>query len=570
MALLLGYGAGAINPYLAFETLDDMIRQGLLPGLDHKAAVKNYIKALNKGVLKVISKMGISTIQSYRGAQIFEAIGLDKEFVDRYFTWTASRIGGVGIDVVARGRRSRGTSAPSPSGRSAAAELDWGGEYQWRRDGEYHLFNPETVFKLQHATRSGQYGIFKEYTALVDAQSTQPRDPARALRASSGAPEPVPLEEVEPVEAILRRFATGRHVLRLHQPRGARDARHRHEPHGRQVEHRRGRRGSRRATSAMPTATSGAARSSRSPPAASASPASTWSTRTTSRSRWPRAPSPARAASSPGTRSTRGSPRCATPRPGVGLISPPPHHDIYSIEDLAQLIHDLKNANPRARISVKLVSEVGVGTVAAGVAKAHSDVVLISGHDGGTGAAPAHVASSTAGTPWELGLAETQQVLVMNKLRDRIIVQTDGQMKTGRDVVIARPPGGRGVRLLHRPPRGHGLHHDAGLPPQHLPGGHRHPGSAAPREVHGQARVRRELLPLHRRGGARAHGAARLPDHGRDDRPRGPPRRQAPRWTTGRRGASTSRASSTGRRWAPRSRCARWSSRTTASTSRST
>ncbi len=263
------------------------------------------------------------------------------------------------------------------------------------------------------------------------------------------------------------------------------------------------------------------------------------------RSRWPRAPSPARAASCPATRSTRGSPRSATRRPGVGLISPPPHHDIYSIEDLAQLIHDLKNSNPKARIHVKLVAEVGVGTVAAGVAKAHADVVLISGHDGGTGASPL-TSIKHGGVPWELGLAETQQVLVLNKLRDRIVVQVDGQMKTGRDVVIAALLGAEEFGFSTGAPGGHGLHHDAGLPPEHLPGGRRHPGPRAAQALRGQARVRRELLPLHRRGGPRVHGAARLPHHGRDDRPRRPPRRQAGASTTGRPRASTSPPSCTG------------------------
>ena len=433
MALLLGYGAGAINPYLAFETLDDMIDQGLLRGLDHTTAVKNYIKALNKGILKVISKMGISTIQSYRGAQIFEAIGLDKAFVDRYFTWTASRVGGVGIDVVAQEALSRHQRA-YPDRPAGAPELDWGGEYQWRRDGEYHLFNPETVFKLQHATQSGQYRIFKEYAALVDAQS-QNLATLRGLFGFKWAPEPVPIEEVESVEAILTRFATGAMSygsisLEAHQTlavamnrmggksntgEGGEDpARYQLDERG----------DSRR--SAIKQVASGRF-----------GVTSEYLVNADDlQIKMAQGAKPGEGGQLPGHKVYPWIAKVRHSTPGVGLISPPPHHDIYSIEDLAQLIHDLKNSNPRARISVKLVSEVGVGTVAAGVAKAHADVVLISGHDGGTGASPL-TSIKHGGTPWELGLAETQQVLVMNKLRDRIIVQTDGQLKTGRDVVIA-------------------------------------------------------------------------------------------------------------------------------------
>jgi glutamate synthase (ferredoxin) len=433
MALLLGYGAGAINPYLAFESLDDMIRQGLLPGLDHKSAVKNYIKALNKGVLKVISKMGISTIHSYRGAQIFEAIGLGRALVDRYFTWTASRISGADLDVVARESMARHHRA-YPSRPVGPRELDWGGEYQWRRDGEYHLFNPDTVFRLQHATRSGQYRVFKEYTALVDDQS-RTRATLRGLFELREAPNPIPLHEVEPVEAILKRFATGAMSygsisLEAHQTlaiamnrlggksntgEGGEDpARYPRDPNG---DWRR---------SAIKQIASGRF-----------GVTSEYLVNAEDlQIKMAQGAKPGEGGQLPGHKVYPWIARVRHSTPGVGLISPPPHHDIYSIEDLAQLIHDLKNSNPKARISVKLVSEVGVGTVAAGVAKAHADVVLISGHDGGTGAAPL-TSIKHGGTPWELGLAETQQVLVMNKLRDRIIVQADGQMKTGRDVVIA-------------------------------------------------------------------------------------------------------------------------------------
>jgi glutamate synthase (NADPH) large chain len=433
MALLLGYGAGAINPYLAFETLDDLIRQGVLPTLDHKSAIKNYIKALNKGVLKVISKMGISTIQSYRAAQIFEAIGLEKAFVDRYFTWTASRIGGIGVDVVGKEVLARHHRA-FPERPVGEPELDWGGEYQWRRDGEYHLFNPDTVFKLQHATRSKQFAIFKEYTDLVNRQSEHLAT-LRGLFTFKPAAQPVPLEEVEPVEAILGRFATGAMsygsigleahetlAIAMNRMGGRSNTGEGGEDNARYLRDANGdwRR------SAIKQVASGRF-----------GVTSEYLINADElQIKMAQGAKPGEGGQLPGHKVYPWIAKVRHAMPGVGLISPPPHHDIYSIEDLAQLIHDLKNSNPRARISVKLVAEVGVGTVAAGVAKAHSDVVLISGHDGGTGAAPL-TSLKHGGVPWELGLAETQQVLVMNKLRDRIIVQTDGQLKTGRDVVIA-------------------------------------------------------------------------------------------------------------------------------------
>ncbi len=432
-ALLMGYGAGAINPYLAFETLDDMIRQGLLSGLDHEKAVKNYIKALNKGILKVMSKMGISTIQSYCGAQIFEAVGLNQEFVDRYFTWTPSRIGGVGLDVIAEEAIRRHRRA-FPDRLVTRPDLEWGGEYQWRRDGEYHLFNPDTVFKLQHATRSGQYKIFKEYTGLVDDQSRN-LCTLRGLFGFKWAEESIPLEEVEPVESIVKRFATGamsygsisqeahetlaiamnRLGGRSNTGEGGEDpARYRRDPNG---DWRR---------SAVKQVASGRF-----------GVTSEYLVNATDlQIKMAQGSKPGEGGQLPGQKVYPWIAKVRHSTPGVGLISPPPHHDIYSIEDLAQLIYDLKNSNPRARIHVKLVAEVGVGTVAAGVSKAHSDVVLISGHDGGTGASPLS-SIKHAGLPWELGLAETQQTLVLNKLRDRIVVQVDGQMKTGRDVVIA-------------------------------------------------------------------------------------------------------------------------------------
>jgi glutamate synthase (ferredoxin) len=433
VCLLIGYGAGAVNPWVAFETLDDMIDQGVLPGVDRAKAVRNYIKALNKGILKVMAKMGISTLQSYCGAQIFEAVGLNRDVIDRYFTGTASRVSGIGIEVVAEEVRRRHQDA-FPTRPAGHPELDWGGEYQWRRDGEYHLFNPDTVFKLQHATRAGQARIFREYTRLVDDQSRSLAT-LRGLVELKPAATPIPLDEVEPVESILRRFATGamsygsigqeaHETLAIAMNRlggksntgegGEDPARYRRDPNG---DWRRS------AIKQVASARFGVT--------------SEYLVNADDlQIKMAQGAKPGEGGQLPGHKVYPWIAKVRYATPGVGLISPPPHHDIYSIEDLAQLIHDLKNANPRARIHVKLVAEVGVGTVAAGVAKAHSDVVLISGHDGGTGASPL-TSIKHGGVPWELGLAETQQVLVLNKLRDRIVVQVDGQMKTGRDVVIA-------------------------------------------------------------------------------------------------------------------------------------
>jgi len=433
MCLLIGYGAGAVNPWVAFETIDDLIRQGLLPGVDRKTAVKNYIKALNKGILKVMAKMGISTLQSYCGAQIFEAIGLDRAVVDRYFTGTASRVGGVALDVIAEEVRRRHARA-YPERPVDEPDLEWGGEYQWRRDGEHHMVNPDMIARLQHATRSDSYAAFKEFSRLVDDQGRR-RATLRGLFALKPSGPPVPLEEVEPVDSILRRFATGamsygsisqeahetlaiamnRIGGRSNTGEGGEDpARYRRDANG---DWRR---------SAVKQVASGRF-----------GVTSEYLVNADDiQIKMAQGAKPGEGGQLPGHKVYPWIARVRYATPGVGLISPPPHHDIYSIEDLAQLIHDLKNANPKARIHVKLVAEVGVGTVAAGVAKAHADVVLISGHDGGTGASPL-TSIKHGGIPWELGLAETQQVLVMNKLRDRIVVQVDGQMKTGRDVVIA-------------------------------------------------------------------------------------------------------------------------------------
>jgi glutamate synthase (ferredoxin) len=437
VALLLGYGAGVVNPYVAFETIDDMVGQGMLAGVERGSAardkaIQNYIKALNKGVLKVMSKMGISALSSYCGAQVFEAIGLGPALVDKYFTHTTSRVGGIGIDVIAEEVRLRHAQAFARQ-PVRVQELGAGGEYQWRRDGEYHLFNPETVFKLQHATRSGQYRIFKEYTQAVDQQSTH-RATLRGLFRFKPAGPAVPIDEVEPVESIVKRFATGAMSY------GSISA-EAHETLAIAMNRLGGKsntgEGGEDAERFLPMA-NGDSRRSAIKQVASGRFGVTSEYLVNAdelQIKMAQGAKPGEGGQLPGHKVYPWIAKTRHSTAGVGLISPPPHHDIYSIEDLAQLIYDLKNSNPRARISVKLVSEGGVGTVAAGVAKAHSDVVLISGHDGGTGASPL-TSLKHAGLPWELGLAETQQVLVLNKLRDRIVVQVDGQMKTGRDVVI--------------------------------------------------------------------------------------------------------------------------------------
>jgi glutamate synthase domain-containing protein 2/glutamate synthase domain-containing protein 3 len=401
--------------------------------VSHDEAVTHYIHALNKGILKVMSKMGISTLQGYCGAQIFEAVGLDRAFVDQYFTWTASRIGGIGIDVVAAEVLKRHAAAfPSRSGGSR--DLESGGEYQWRRDGEYHLFNPDTVFKLQHATRSGQYEVFKEYTRLVDDQHKR-QATLRGLLEFASDRQPISIDEVEPVESIVTRFATGAMsygsisqeahetlAIAMNRIGGKSNTGEGGEDPARQVRDANGdwrRSAIKQVASARFGVTSEYLVNAEDLQIKMAQGAK-----------------PGEGGQLPGHKVYPWIAKVRYATPGVGLISPPPHHDIYSIEDLAELIYDLKNANPRARISVKLVAVSGVGTIAAGVAKAHADVILISGHDGGTGASPL-TSIKHGGVPWELGLAETQQVLMLNRLRDRVIVQVDGQIKTGRDVVVA-------------------------------------------------------------------------------------------------------------------------------------
>src|SRR5665811_1241024 len=430
-ALLIGYGAAAINPYLVFESAEDLARNELYVTVDPDKAIYNVRKALGKGVLKVMSKMGVSTIASYTGAQIFEATGLAKDLVDAYFEGTTSRLEGIGLEQIHEMiLRCHLRGYPADGIPLAHRTLPVGGEYQWRREGEEHLFDPETVFRLQHATRTGRYDVFKQYTGLVNDNSHRLMT-LRSLLDLKPAETPVPLEEVEPVSSIVKRFSTGamsygsiskeahetlaiamnRLGAKSNTGEGGEDADRLYDP-------------SRR--SAIKQVASGRFGVT----------SDYLSNATDIQIKMAQGAKPGEGGQLPGAKVYPWVAKTRHSTPGVGLISPPPHHDIYSIEDLKQLIHDLKNANPSARIHVKLVAEVGVGTVAAGVSKAHSDVVLISGHDGGTGASPL-TSLKHAGAPWELGLAETQPTLVLNGLRDRIVVQVDGQLKTGRDVVIA-------------------------------------------------------------------------------------------------------------------------------------
>ena len=434
-ALLIGYGCSVINPYLAFETLDGMIRDEMLPNVEHKLACKNFAKAAVKGVVKVMSKMGISAVQSYHGAQVFEAVGLRQDVIDEYFSGTASRVGGVGLDVIAREVLMRHTAAfaerkPQQPDRAAV-----GRPVPVARGWRVPPVQPGDRFT---ACRSRCARVRTPRTRATPSSSTIARRISLRCAAcsTSSRASRSPIDEVESVESLMKRFKTGAMSYGSISKEAHETLAIAMNRVGGKSQHGRGWRGSGSLRARWTTATRRTPPSSRSRRAASASPATTWSTRRNCRSRWRRARSPARAASCPAPRCIRGSRRRAHTTAGVGLISPPPHHDIYSIEDLAELIHDLKNANRDARISVKLVAEVGVGTIAAGVAKAHADVVLISGADGGTGASPL-TSLMHAGLPWELGLAETHQTLVINNLRSRIVVETDGQLKTGRDVAIA-------------------------------------------------------------------------------------------------------------------------------------
>jgi len=436
MALLLGYGAGAINPYLAIESIEDLIEEGAITEVDSKTAVRNYIKACSKGVLKIMSKMGISTVASYTGAQVFECVGLSNEVIDDYFTDTTSKLGGIDLNVLAEEVALRHRFAHLDNPEEVAHRDLWaGGEYQWRREGEFHLFNPETVYRLQHSTRTGQYELFKEYTELVDSQSEELATLRGLFTLTPNDEGPISIDEVEPVSEIVKRFSTGamsygsisaeaHETLAVAMNRlGAKS----NTGEGGEDPER------------FTPEANGDSRRSAIKQVASGRFGVTSEYLVNSddiQIKMAQGAKPGEGGQLPGPKVWPWIAKTRHSTPGVGLISPPPHHDIYSIEDLKQLIHDLKNSNPDARIHVKLVAEVGVGTVAAGVSKAKADVVLISGHDGGTGASPL-TSLKHAGGPWELGLAETQQTLLINGLRDRIVVQTDGQLKTGRDVIVA-------------------------------------------------------------------------------------------------------------------------------------
>jgi glutamate synthase (NADPH/NADH) large chain len=436
VALLIGFGAAAVNPYLAMESAEDLVRQGVITGITPEKAVGNLIKSLGKGVLKVMSKMGISTIASYTGAQVFEALGLSREVVDEYFTGVTSRLGGISLDVIAQETIKRHHIAYPPGGEVPGTKrLPIGGEYQWRREGEPHLFDPETVFTLQHSTRAKRYDIFKRYTKKIDDQSHSLMTLRGLFDFKVGLRNPIPIQEVESVSAIIKRFATGAMsygsiskeahetlAIAMNRIGGKSNTGEGGEDPSRNIIESNG--DSKR--SAIKQVASGRF-----------GVTSEYLVNADDiQIKMAQGAKPGEGGQLPGNKVYPWIAKVRYSTPGVGLISPPPHHDIYSIEDLAQLIHDLKNANNRARIHVKLVAEIGVGTVAAGVSKAHADVVLISGHDGGTGASPL-TSLKHAGAPWELGLAETQQTLILNGLRERIVVQVDGQMKTGRDVIIA-------------------------------------------------------------------------------------------------------------------------------------
>ncbi|OAB46265.1 glutamate synthase large subunit [Paenibacillus glacialis] len=432
-ALLLGYGVSAVNPYLAFESLDDMIGQGMLRGISHEKAVKNYIKAATKSVVKVLSKMGISTIQSYRGAQIFEAVGLNSEFVDKYFTRTPSRIEGIGLEEVAKETLIHHNRAFTDKDGNDK-ELDSGGEYQWRKDGEEHLFNPQTIHLLQQSVRTNDYGLYKKYAHLVQGENEQ-RMTIRSLLELKPVGDAISIDEVESVESIMKRFKTGAMsfgsiskeaheslAIAMNRIGGKSNTGEGGEDPARYIPDTNG--DSRR--SAIKQVASGRF-----------GVTSNYLVNADEiQIKMAQGAKPGEGGQLPGRKvypwvaEVRGS------TPGVGLISPPPHHDIYSIEDLAELIYDLKNANPRANINVKLVSEVGVGTIAAGVAKGRADIILVSGYDGGTGASP-QGSIRHAGLPWELGLAETHQTLILNNLRDRVVLETDGKMLNGRDLAVA-------------------------------------------------------------------------------------------------------------------------------------
>ncbi|HWH26105.1 MAG TPA: glutamate synthase large subunit [Pseudolysinimonas sp.] len=432
VALLIGYGASAINPYLAMETAEQLVRSGMITGIAPEMAVANLIKALGKGVLKIMSKMGISVVSSYAGAQAFEAVGLSQEFVDKYFTGTTSLLGGVGLDVIAAENAARHASAYPEDGATLSHErLQIGGEYQWRREGPPHLFNPDTVFRLQHSTRARRYDIFRDYTKLVDEQAEKLMTLRGLFSFREGVRQPVPLSEVESAASIISRFNTGA----MSYGSISKEA---HETLAIAMNHIGGRSNTGEGGEDVDRLLDPERRSAIKQVASGRfGVTSMYLTHATDiQIKMAQGAKPGEGGQLPPSKVYPWVARTRNATAGVGLISPPPHHDIYSIEDLKQLIFDVKRANPASRVHVKLVSQSGIGAVAAGVTKALADVVLVSGHDGGTGASPLN-SLKHAGTPWEIGLAETQQTLMLNGMRDRVIVQVDGQMKTGRDVIVA-------------------------------------------------------------------------------------------------------------------------------------
>ena len=519
---LAGYGAEAINPYLAFATLEQIRVENGLP-LSAEEVQKNYLKAVGKGILKVISKMGISTYQSYCGAQIFDAVGLASSFVDKYFTGTATTIEGAGLREIAMEavERHRHAYGDDPIYHEM---LDVGGDYAFRLRGEDHAWTPLSVAKLQHAVRGNSRDEYREFAAQINDQSERLLT-IRGLMTFNLAAEPVPLDEVEPASEIVKRFATGAMSF-------GSISREAHTTLAIAMNRIGGKsntgEGGEESERFQPMANGDSKRSAIKQVASGrfGVTAEYLVNADDLQIKMAQGAKPGEGGQLPGHKVDKAIAKVRHSTPGVGLISPPPHHDIYSIEDLAQLIHDLKNANPRARISVKLVSEVGVGTVAAGVSKARADHVTIAGFEGGTGASPL-TSLTHAGSPWEIGLAETQQTLVLNALRGRIAVQVDGGLRTGRDVVVGALARSRRIRLRDRPPDRGGLRDDAQMPSQHLPGRHRHAGPGIARPLHRRARARHQLFLLRRRGSARVDGAARLPPFRRDDRAGRPARHGA-------------------------------------------
>ena len=505
-AALIGYGATAINPYLALRTVREGVREKRLPALSEDEAQARYLHAAVKGVVKTMSKMGISTVQSYRGSQLFEAVGLNRSFIDEYFPETVSRIGGIGLDGVAKENAARHDAAfHDPLGEAALAP---GGEFQWRREEEYHLYNPETIHMLQQAVWNDDYSLFRQYSAKLE--ENERKATLRSLMDLRSDRAPIPLDEVESEDTIVKRFKTGamsygslskeaHECLAIAMNRlggksnsgegGEDEDRYQPDANGDDL------------SSAIKQVASGRF-------------GVTSSYLTHARElqiKMAQGAKPGEGGQLPGEKVYPWIAKTRHATAGVGLISPPPHHDIYSIEDLAELIYDLKNANRKARVSVKLVAEAGVGTVAAGVAKGGADVILISGYDGGTGASP-RSSIRHAGLPWEMGLAEAQQTLMLNGLRGRVVLETDGKLMTGRDVAVAAWCGG--IRVRYCAAGRHGLRDDARMQSGQLSRGHRDPEAGAARPLQGQARIRDPLHALYRAGTERNHGANGLPHTG--------------------------------------------------------